>query len=68
MSVTTRATAERPAVESELVTYRDIARLMQVSEKTVTRLPVPGRVAVGRLVRFDRRTVLAWIAGGCQPR
>lgn len=51
--------------EAAALTYRDVAALLQLSVKSVTRLPVPGRLPLGRAVRFDRAKVLAWIAAGC---
>lgn len=54
-----------PAVEPAALTYADVAGLLKVSPKTITRLPVPGRLVVGRSVRFDKNRVLAWIAAGC---
>lgn len=54
-----------PTPEAATLTYRDVAALFQLSIKSVTRLPVPGRLPLGRAVRFDRAKVLAWIAAGC---
>ncbi len=61
------AADKRSALESELIDTSAVAALLSVSDKTVTRLPVPGRVTLGRSVRFIRSEVLAWIKAGC-PR
>jgi len=52
------------------LTQGDIARLLNVSKKTVSRLvtsnSIPGELALGiRTPRYDRATVEAWIAAGC---
>jgi len=58
----------------DLATYRveDIAKGLQCSPRHVWRLVdrdlIPGKIRLGRLVRFSRRLVDEWIAGGCKPR
>ena len=50
-----------------VLTYRDVAELLKCSPKSVERMAhaIPGRIKFGRLVRFDRAAVLAWVAAGC---
>jgi excisionase family DNA binding protein len=56
-------------LESSAYTVPQIARLLQCSERHVWRLSdadaIPGKLRVGRLVRFARPVIDAWIAGGC---
>jgi excisionase family DNA binding protein len=54
-------------------TIADIARLAQASERHVHRLndmgKIPGRIAgLGRLVRFSKPAVDAWLAGQAAGR
>ncbi len=58
-----------------LLDYREAARLLAVSERTVWSLVAKGElpaVRIGRAVRIDRRDLVAWVdrqksAGGGQP-
>jgi excisionase family DNA binding protein len=63
------ATTIPPAAEAGTYTVPDIARLMQSSERHVWRQHdldrIPGVIRFGRLVRFHRPTVDAWLAAGC---
>jgi excisionase family DNA binding protein len=59
-----------PAAADAAATYtvQDIARLTQSSERHIWRLAdqgkIPGRIrGLGRLVRFSRAAVDAWLAG-----
>ncbi len=65
MSTFLTAEAKRAALEAELLTYADVAEMLNVSEKTVSRLAIPGRVHLGRSVRFVAAEVRRWIAAGC---
>ncbi len=52
------------------LTKTDLAKLLNVSTKTVSRLAsrgaIPGELALGiRTPRYDARTVEQWIAAGC---
>jgi excisionase family DNA binding protein len=60
-----------PDTTTGTYTVRDIARLTQTSERHVHRLNdlgrIPGRIkGLGRLVRFSRSAVDAWLAGECR--
>jgi excisionase family DNA binding protein len=50
-------------------TVRDLARLLQCSERHVWRQidldVIPGKITFGRLVRFSRALVDEWIAAAC---
>lgn len=65
MSTFPTAEAKRAALEAELLTYADVAKLLNISEKTVARLPIPGHVNLGRSVRFVAAEVRRWVAAGC---
>jgi predicted DNA-binding transcriptional regulator AlpA len=55
--------------ESLMLTSRDVARLMQCSDKHVTNLRKQGRmppcIKLGTLVRWPRKIIEDWIAAGC---
>jgi predicted DNA-binding transcriptional regulator AlpA len=55
--------------ESLMLTSRDVARLMQCSDKHVTNLRKQGRmppcIKLGTLVRWPRKIIEDWIAEGC---
>lgn len=59
--------ADRPDPAAELLTTGDVAQMLRVSPKTVTRRPPPGRVRLGRAVRYSAPAVRRWIADGCPP-
>jgi excisionase family DNA binding protein len=48
-------------------TVSDLARLLQCSERHIWRQidlnAIPGKICVGRLVRFSRSVVDKWLAG-----
>jgi excisionase family DNA binding protein len=54
-----------------LLNARDVARLLGCSWRHVFRLAdrgeMPWGVKVGRLRRWDRASLEAWIASGCKP-
>ena len=61
-----------PAIVPEhalVLTRRQVATLLQACEKTVARLDsdglLPGKIQVGRAVRYRRSEIMAWIERGC---
>jgi excisionase family DNA binding protein len=60
---------ERAELQPELLDVEAVARLCGCSAPHVRRLADAGRmpapVKVGALVRWNRRAMEAWIAGGC---
>ena len=54
---------------TSLYTIVNVADLTQASVRHVRRLDarrvIPGRITIGRLVRFHRQLVDEWIAAGC---
>jgi excisionase family DNA binding protein len=68
MTDSTTATAPEQAAAPATYTVPDIAQLTQSSERHIWRLAdqgkIPGRVkGLGRLVRFSRSAVDAWLGG-----
>jgi excisionase family DNA binding protein len=65
---TLNATAQEPSAAPATYTVPDLARLTQTSERHIWRLvdldAIPGKMRLGRLVRFHRPTVDAWLAAG----
>ncbi len=67
MSVPSEPAAQSPAP----ATYDspDVAHVLQVSLRHVRRLDarrvIPGRMTIGRLVRYRRDAVDQWVAAGC---
>jgi excisionase family DNA binding protein len=61
------ATTTPPA----MLDVREVAALLKCSARTVTRLEeigaMPPAVRLGRLCRWNRIVVEAWIADGCPP-
>jgi excisionase family DNA binding protein len=59
------------AVEPALLDARAVARLLNCSWRHVYRMADAGRmpapVRLGRLIRWDRDSLLRWIAEGCPP-
>ncbi len=57
------------ANDSLLLNTRDVAKLMQCSERHVTNMwkkgLMPQPVKLGTLVRWSRKTIEDWIAAGC---
>ena len=62
--------ADAPAPPA-LLDVRGVAALLDCSPRHVDRLADAGRMPaprrLGSLVRWSRRELLDWIAGGCQP-
>jgi predicted DNA-binding transcriptional regulator AlpA len=58
-------------VSSILCDVRAVALMLSCSVRHVHRLCDAGRlpspVRLGSLIRWDRRVIEAWIAGGCKP-
>jgi excisionase family DNA binding protein len=76
MSDAATPTALEPAqlpgnLDRQTYTVRNLATMLQCSDRHVWRLAdqnlIPGKIRLGRLVRFSRRLVDEWIAGGCKP-
>jgi excisionase family DNA binding protein len=68
MTDSSTTTAPEPAAAPATYTVPDIARLAQASERHIWRLAdqnlIPGRIkGLGRLVRFSRAAIDAWLAG-----
>jgi excisionase family DNA binding protein len=57
-----------PPTAPATYTVADLARLTQCSERHIWRLAdldlIPGKLRLGRLVRFHKPTVDAWLASG----
>ena len=73
MSERSTETAPEPSAAPGTYTVRDIARLTQSSERHVWRLAdrglIPGRIkGLGRLVRFSKAAVDAWLSGRTAER
>jgi excisionase family DNA binding protein len=62
---------KRSKVPSAVYDVADVADLLTISERQVWRMKdagaLPPHIQVGRLVRFSRTVIDAWIAAGC-PR
>jgi predicted DNA-binding transcriptional regulator AlpA len=58
------------AVEAALVDVKTVAKLLDCSERHVTRLQeaglMPAPIRLGRLCKWSRKVIEAWIAGGCK--
>jgi excisionase family DNA binding protein len=58
-------------LDAATYTVPDVARLLQVSERHIWRMSdrkaIPGKIRLGRLVRFSKQMVDEWIASGCRP-
>lgn len=65
-------TATAIRIESMLLAAADVAQLLAASIKTVRRLDLSGQiprpVRLGRLVRWRRDEILAWIEASCPDR
>ena len=73
MADTLTLAAPEPPTAAATYTVADIARLTQSSERHVHRLNdlgrIPGRIkGLGRLVRFGKAAVDAWLAGQAAGR
>lgn len=68
-SLTPPALEAAGKLECSTYTVPQIAKLLQCSERHVWRLAdadaIPGKLRIGRLVRFVRSVIDGWIADGC---
>jgi predicted DNA-binding transcriptional regulator AlpA len=52
--------------EHDVLTKRDLARLLRVCERQIEHLSnrgeIPAGIKLGRLVRWDRATIMRWLA------
>ncbi len=59
-------------LESATYTVEQLAGLLQCSTRHVWRMAdvnaIPGKLRIGKLVRFHRSAVDAWLAAGCPTR
>lgn len=57
--------------EAKLLTVREVADMLQCSERHVYRLEekglMPKAVRLGGIVRWQSEKISAWIKEGCQP-
>ncbi|SCY87250.1 MULTISPECIES: helix-turn-helix domain-containing protein [unclassified Lysinibacillus] len=55
-------------MEIEYLTVRSLSKLLDVSEQTIYKLAneglIPGRVKVGKIVRFKKEDVMDWLQNG----
>lgn len=55
-------------MEKEFITVRSLASLLEMSEQTTYSLAregvIPGRVKVGKSVRFNKEVVMNWLQNG----
>jgi excisionase family DNA binding protein len=65
------ATQTPPATEPAMIDTAEVARMLNCSEKHITRLVKAGAMPLGsklgRLVRWPRKLIVGWIEGGCPP-
>ncbi len=58
-----------PAIEAATYDANDLAALLKVSVRKIWRMrdanELPGSLQLGRLVRWPKSAVDAWIASGC---
>lgn len=63
------ATKTPPATEPALIDVKAVATLLGCSARHVTRLEeaklMPPAVKLGRLSRWNREVILAWVAANC---
>jgi excisionase family DNA binding protein len=68
MSTLTDPSDKRERLEAATYTVADLARLLQCSERHVTRLnenrKIPGVIRFGRLLRFSKVLIDEWLAKG----
>jgi excisionase family DNA binding protein len=66
-----QSSAVQPSTGTALLSVRDVAELLKVSPRTVRRMSDAGRMPrplrISSLVRWDRESLLLWIAEGCKP-
>lgn len=55
-------------MEKEFLTVRSLSKLSDMSEQTTYKLAregiIPGRVKVGKSVRFNKAVVMEWLQNG----
>jgi predicted DNA-binding transcriptional regulator AlpA len=73
MSQATLAPAPPTAITSATYDVSDLATMLKLSTRTVWRLSdggvIPGRLRIGKSVRWSKRVVDSWIEQGCpRPR
>lgn len=55
-------------MEKEFLTVRSLSKLLDMSEQTTYKLArdgvIPGRVKVGKSVRFNKAVVVEWLQNG----
>ena len=55
-------------MEKEFLTVRSLSKLLDMSEQTTYRLArenvIPGRVKIGKSVRFNKSIVVEWLQNG----
>ncbi|WP_026678264.1 helix-turn-helix transcriptional regulator [Fictibacillus gelatini] len=55
-------------MEKEFLTVRSLSKLLDMSEQTTYKLAregvIPGRVKVGKSVRFNKTVVVEWLQNG----
>jgi excisionase family DNA binding protein len=65
------ATQSQPAATQALLEVAQVAELLNCSQRQVYRLSDAGKmprpVRLGRLIRWDRDSLMRWIAEGCPP-
>lgn len=69
----TPAATATPAAPPSLMTSAELAAELQISERTVRRLEITGKIGpkpinVGRAVRYLRGDARRWIEAGCPDR
>jgi len=56
----------------KLLTAKDLAQLLSLSNRTVWKLSVtdrlPAPIRIGRSVRWSSREIARWVDAGCPPR
>ena len=59
------------SLKAELLTAKDVADLLNISERSLYRLKsrgcLPASVVLGGSVRWSRTQIFDWIAEGCPP-
>jgi len=55
-------------MEKEFLTVRSLAKVLDMSEQTTYKLSregaIPGRVKIGKSVRFDKEVITEWLKNG----
>jgi excisionase family DNA binding protein len=70
MSQAALAPVSPSAITAATYDARDLAALLKISTRTVWRLAdegsIPGKLRVGKSVRWSRRVIDSWIESGCR--